>query len=382
MGPDSERRAFPRRPFDKAAQAYEDGTRVTCKPMDLSLGGAFLRVRDAERFSPGSTISVVFGQEAGWPSAIYLFGSVVRLQGDPSGIGLAWERAVTTGDTAYLASFLNKVLGLKAQVATAHAQVAAGRFRSVFSFELVHRAGEHHRHKLAEQAALAEQATQAAQAAALAPPQAPPIAPPEVARPGRPDREGPRESRPSALPAMMGHPELTPGSLISRRGSSPLHTRSIVSRLADSRARSALYDPGTLLNPFDERTPTPHDVGSLTSEVRATDHPIATRIAATLEVDGTIYPAMISLLGTSRLTVVAVDAPAHVPSHLLLKADLPVQEGPRPIVADCAVHGFLRDLDGTTFNLAIDVLDEDGDPGVLTRYLKWLYFQSLASTES
>lgn len=379
----SERRAFPRRAFEKTAQAYESGARLACRPIDVSLGGAFLRVRDAERFKLGDMISVVFGPESGWASAIYVFGRVVRLQGEPSGVALAWERAVTTGEKAYLASFLNKVLGLKSQVAESHAQGATGRFRSVFSFDVVQRAGEHHRRKLASQAAEAVQASLAAPPVQTPPPVEVPsaLAAVEVKKPARPVSDGPRESRPSALPAMSGHPELTPGSLVARKPGG-LHTRSIVSRLADSRARAGLYDPGTLRDPFDERTPTPHEVGALTSELRATDQPIPTRISATLEVDGASYPATISLLGTTRLTVVAVNAPAHVPSHLRLAADLPVAEGPRPIVADCAVHGFQRDQDGTTFDLAIDVLDEADDPGVLTRYLKWLYFQALAGTES
>jgi hypothetical protein len=65
-----------------------------------------------------------------------------------------------------------------------------------------------------------------------------------------------------------------------------------------------------------------------------------------------------------------------------LAADLPAQEGSRPIVAECAVHGFKRDGERTTYNLAIDELDEDGDPGVLARYVKWIYFEALAGKDA
>ncbi len=361
MASPQERRAFPRSPFDLPAQAYENGARFACKPVDLSLGGAFLRTRDLASFQPGALVSVVFSQDSGWEQPVYLFARIVRCQPAPTGLGLAWERAVSTGDAAYLASFLHRVLGLKTSVAESHARSAAGRFRSVFSFDLVQRSAEQHWRKLAEHEASREAAevSAAADVVAVGPAAPAPVAPP------------PQEATtPASAPT-------TPKTPAGRSRA----TRSIVSRLADSRARTAGLDHAGTLNPFDERTPTPHE-GVITGEVRANEQPVPTRVDALLEIDGATYPATISRLGSTRLTVVAVTAPAHVPSHVRLAADLPAQEGPRPIVADCAVHGFERDGERTIYSLAIDDLDEDGDPGVLARYVKWLYFEALAGKET
>lgn len=351
-----ERRAFPRSPFDLPAQAYENGARFACKPVDLSLGGAFLRLRELASFRVGALVSVVFAHDSGWEPPIYLFARIVRLQPTPAGLGLSWERAVSTGDPAYLASFLHRVLGLKSSVAESHAQPASGRFRSVFSFDLVHRSAEQHRRKLVERAT--------------------PVAP----------APAPAPSPPRPVEASAPAPAPTAAKKPAERSRA---TRSIVSRLADSRARTAGLDRvgkagldhAGALNPFDERTPTPHE-GVITGEVRANEQPVPTRVDALLEIDGATYPATISQLGSTRLTVVAVTAPAHVPSHVRLAADLPSQEGPRPIVAECAVHGFERDGERTTYSLAIDELDEDGDPGVLARYVKWIYFEALAGKDT
>jgi hypothetical protein len=370
-----ERRAFPRRPFVPPVQAYENGARFACKPVDLSLGGAFLRTRSVESFRTDELISVVFAADAGWSEPIYLFARVVRLQADPPGLGLSWERAVTAGDAAYLARFLNATLGLKTQVATEHTQTLTGRFRSVFPFDLVHRAGEQHRRKAAERLA----AEDAARVAAVAPAPAP-VATPVPKAAAKVESALSKAARAAA--ASESADPLTERVRVPSPSTagSPRATRSIVSRLADSRG-VARHGVGAS-NPFEERTPSGLGTGVLTDEIRAVDQAVPTTITATLEIDGKAYPATISSLGSSRLTVVAVSAPSHVPGRLRLATDLPVPDGPRPIIADCAVHGFQREAEGTVYDLAIDALDEDGDPGVLLRYVKFLYFQAIASGDA
>ncbi len=373
-----ERRAFPRRPFVPPVQAYENGARFACKPVDLSLGGAFLRTRSIETFRADELISVVFAADAGWSEPIYLFARVVRLQADPPGLGLSWERAVTAGDAAYLARFLNATLGLKTQVATEHTQTLTGRFRSVFPFDLVHRAGEQHRRKTAERLAAEDAARVAAATPAPAPVPAPVAAP--VPKAATKVESALSKAARAAAAAESSDPLTERIRVPSTSSGSPRATRSIVSRLADSRG-VARHGVGAS-NPFEERTPSGLGPGVLTDEIRAVDQAVPTTITATLEIDGKAYPATISLLGSSRLTVVAVSAPSHVPGRLRLATDLPVPDGPRPIIADCAVHGFAREAEGTVYDLAIDVLDEDGDPGVLLRYVKFLYFQAIASGDA
>ena len=359
-----ERRAFPRRPFEQPVQAYENGARFPCKPVDLSLGGAFLRTRDLERFRTGELVSVVFAREAGWAEPVYLFARIVRRQENPLGIGLAWERAVTSGDTAYLADFLHATLGLKTDVAARHAQAVTGRFHSVFSFDLVHRAGEAHRRKAADRQA-AEEAQAAREAAAAM-----------VAAPASASAAPPAPPEPTVAPERVPTPPPASRTAAER----PRATRSIVSRLAESRGVSRRSgDPS---NPFDERTPSGQSVGVLTDEIRATDQPVPASLAAALEIDGRVYPATIATLGSSRLTVVAVTAPAHVPGRLRLSTDLPAGDASSRVVADCEVHGFSREVEGTVYHLAVNALDEGDDPGVLLRYVKFLYFQALAGPDA
>ena len=141
MSQASDRRAFPRRPFELAVFAYENGARFHAIPTDISLGGAYLSTNQVERIAIGDLLSVVFGEDSGCIEPVYLFGEVVRrtTAGTERGIGLRWTKAVSCADAASLAQFVERVFGVKATAAEARVTAGYGKFRSVFSFAPVHK---------------------------------------------------------------------------------------------------------------------------------------------------------------------------------------------------------------------------------------------------
>ena len=142
----SDRRAFPRRPFDAAVFTYENGARFVAHPIDLSLGGAFLATEAVDRIAMGDLVSVVFGPETGTQPAVHLFARVMRRQrGSGKGVGVAWEKAVTTGTPEHLAAFLERTFGVRAASAERKVATGEGRFRSMFSFEPIQQAARRHR---------------------------------------------------------------------------------------------------------------------------------------------------------------------------------------------------------------------------------------------
>lgn len=128
-----ERRQFKRRALDEPAFVYIGGSRLDAKSGDISAGGVFLET--AQQMEKGTLVAVVFNEQARKSPAIYMLGRVMRVQAGPrAGVGLQWEKAVTTGPPEELARFLGGLLG---RTVTEVRRVALGteqEWKSVFVF--------------------------------------------------------------------------------------------------------------------------------------------------------------------------------------------------------------------------------------------------------
>ena len=83
---------------------------MDAKSADISAGGLFLKTE--QEMQRGALVAVVFNEQARKAPAIYLLGRVVRVREQaPKGVGLRWEKAVTTGPPEDLARFLGQLLG-------------------------------------------------------------------------------------------------------------------------------------------------------------------------------------------------------------------------------------------------------------------------------
>lgn len=112
-----ERRAHPRVVERRWSCCYLDGHRFDTESLDIGPGGVFLETADAD-VPVGAPMVVVFDAD---PAAdgetaepIYLVGRVMRRQKSPPGLGVAWARAVTSGDEVSLERFLRNVLRIPA----------------------------------------------------------------------------------------------------------------------------------------------------------------------------------------------------------------------------------------------------------------------------
>lgn len=107
-----DRRRFPRRPLEEALHCYIAGVKCKATCVDISAGGGFLST-DGE-IPVGTTVAVVFKRQEGIEHPSYLLGTAVRQQeGEFAGVGVRWNRAISTGEPVDLAAFLYRLLGIK-----------------------------------------------------------------------------------------------------------------------------------------------------------------------------------------------------------------------------------------------------------------------------
>jgi len=318
MASSSERRVFPRRPFDAAVFTYESGARFVAHPVDLSLGGAFLATEAVDRIAVGDLVSVVFGPEAHTEPPVFLFAKVVRRQrGSSKGVGVQWVKAVTTGTPEHLAAFVARLFGVRAESAQGQVGAGEGRFRALFSFDPLQQAARRHRETVD---------------AVLAGPD--------------PGELRTHRVRATAGPGAKGH--LAPGAVAAGHAHpAAADVGVITSELTVRNGRAPFELPATLR--LDRRLLDVRlvEIGCASVEI-VTGEPLA------------LSPQPVSL----GVTIPVRDAPAAVRIEGRM-------ERVRPIVG----------CKGVSIDLKLVSVDEGTTPGVWGRFARWCYFQSLSQSE-
>lgn len=366
---ESDKRRFLRRPFDDALFCYHDGTRLNAVPSDISLGGMFLDTDQYDSVSKGDLLGVVFDRHSGFPDAVYLFGRVMRTQTrPPMGIGVRWEKAVTTGPPKQLASFLEQLFDVKAEIFVKKVTEGTGRMRSMFRFDELQQALERRR----EEKALATKGQETIVAGTrvkLPPPKMslkdPEAGPIGVATTQREVEELKVEvvstNKPSLLPsrpmsAAMDDLELDlgPDDAGPARSSGPKAKPKGESK-ADKRAR-----------------------GSITSEVAAADVRAPAGVQAVMRVDELRVPVRVTDLGVSALFLNTPLAPVDPEADVFVEFQVSTRDGDLPVTLTCGVSDVRNTDKIKGIELVIRKVDEGGRKGILKRYVRWLHYNALA----
>lgn len=136
----AEKRRFPRIELKKSVCCYAKGKMLQAVAEDLSPGGLFLSLNPLEDRIPLDTlVSLLFREHDGDEVVTFLFARVVRHQNLPvNGIGLRWEKAVSSGTPAQLARFLKSLLKLNEHQLKWVRPDPSGGKKTLFDFQSVH----------------------------------------------------------------------------------------------------------------------------------------------------------------------------------------------------------------------------------------------------
>lgn len=135
-----EKRRFPRIELKKNVNCYAKGKMLQALAEDVSPGGMFLSLNHLEDRIPLDTlVSLLFREHDGDEVVTFLFGRVVRHQHLPvKGIGLRWEKAVSSGTPVQLAKFLKSLLKLDEHQLRHVRPDPNGEKKTLFDFRSVH----------------------------------------------------------------------------------------------------------------------------------------------------------------------------------------------------------------------------------------------------
>lgn len=318
-GQESEnRRRHQRWRLEKDLFCYVDGRRLDARCENISEGGLFLCTRDHLALPLGATVGLVLRQEAGYGHPVFLFGRVARKQsGETPGVGLQWEKAVTDGAAQQLSDFLKKMFRMPEVDIRKEPGELPGTQRSVYRFPF--------------------QSMN-------------PVVPVQYRK--RPEGEAPPVNRLDDA-APMAASDLPGGSL-----EVPTHvfTGEALPHSGASGAISQMIARKRALSPVS--------------------------LDAGLTADNMEGRGKVIRLGLDNLIVMVESIQADTSSYLSASIGIPCETGYRQIVCRCLVEGVAdgRKPGERAMELRIVEIDECGSPGVLSRYVKWLHFNSLAKT--
>lgn len=325
MSEQADRRAFPRRPFERAVYTYESGARFEAVPCDISLGGASFRTAAAARLREGDLLSVVLGEATEGGPGVFLIAQVVRrIRGPHPGVGVRWERAVTTGDAAYLAEFLHGIFGVRAQAIKARVEPTRGRFRSLFSFE-----------------GLREATAPRRQLSSQGPDEGADVAP-----------TSPREARPERLTLQVRQVEVAEAPALGH----------LTAALPPSDAKGRPLGPGLV-----------------TCEVAGGAVRAAVRLPATLRAERLLLQATVIELGVRDLVVAVEDLSGVVPERLRVLFSVPTQGYAAEVRCDVRLRSISVGAGASRLALAIEAMDEGALPGSLAAFVKWAHHTDMSA---
>ena len=130
-----DKRLFPRRPLDEEFYCYlPSGERFDASSLDISSGGIFLTTNDDIEVQ--TPVTLVFKARPGVSQPVYLLGVVVRLKARAPnvGVGVQWERAVSSSPPEELGIFLDEVLLVPKAAVVVEPGARTGMKQSVYHF--------------------------------------------------------------------------------------------------------------------------------------------------------------------------------------------------------------------------------------------------------
>lgn len=317
-GPPSEnRRSHTRWRLEKDLFCYVDGRRLDARCENISEGGLFVQTGDHMALPLGATVGLVFRQETGYGHPVFLFGRVRRRQaGEQPGVGLQWDKAVTDGASDQLRDFLERMFKIPAPDIREGSGGPPGAERCVFRFPL--------------------QSTN-------------PVLTLKYQKPNPDEAPVNRLDRAAPLPVSR-----VPGGSLDV----PPHVFT-----------------GEELN----HSKKPGAISQAVARKRSLS-PVS--LDAELVSDNAQGKGKVIRMGLEALVIQARDFHADTSSYVSTRVSIPSETGYFPIVCKCLVESS---ADGTghgekVLELKVTDVDECGKPGVLSRYVKWLHFHSLART--
>lgn len=366
----SERRIHPRHAFDRAVFCYHDGTRISGKPIDISIGGMLFATPDAPRVPKGTQMGVVFDRSCGVDPPIYLFARVVRFQSEPvTGVGLRWVKATTAMEARLLATFLEILFGISASILLPHVELGQGRMRSSFEFEAFLRAIVERKRPELPTPPAGEPRVAAPIRTNLRDPEAGPIG--FITRPEEVDA-----LKVEVVPHSLGVTsqqavsdedlELLAGTPRKRPGPEPAEAhkpaggRTATDKAAAEKAPEKA-DPGRRRPPSSGAEP-------------VVDRPVAGDLPAVLEVGSERLQVRVTQFARAAFFVRTLVAPVDIDGVYPLRFAIATREGDVTLTATTRISEVRTGRNDGTPGLELEIvdLDEGNRPGLLSRYVKWL----------
>lgn len=391
-----ERREYARRPFEKAAFCYHNGARLEGRPMDISIGGMLLLTAEPLKFKRNDVLGVVFDRSAGFDPPVYLFGRVARHQGGAQpGIGLRWERAVTSGTPDDLVSVLHHLFGVGEEILRPQVAPGAGRMKTMFSFE-----------KLLGEARRKVQGVRPEAAAAspvMSP--APPVSVPNTGPIGIATsvaevdslrvkvvshEQGMRlgdNTNDEVLDTDLDALELQarparPSPEADRARRSNLKTKLDTAARGDEASTGlslAREHPSAIPDATPPGGTLRRQKGTITAEVARQGMRVIAGFEGILEVGELNLAVRVVNLGPEALFVATPVAPIDE-GDLIVRLPIPTRDGRVPVMLSCTLLEARKrtETDPAGLELRINGVDEGRIEGIFVRYVKWLHFNSMA----
>ena len=116
----------------------------------------------------------------------------------------------------------------------------------------------------------------------------------------------------------------------------------------------------------------------MTDTLSQTDTMARARIRATVEFSGGEHKAIVVGLGQKRISVACRAMPPAKGSQLVVRFELPGKGVKYPITWQGKANDFNRESQDAPVCLLADLdkYDEGGHDGVLTSFIRWLYFRT------
>lgn len=324
----SDRRQHQRRDLEEQAFVYIGGNRLDAKSADISAGGLFLETE--QEMERGSLVAVVFNEQARKAPAIYLLGRVVRVKQEaPKGVGLRWEKAVTTGAPEDLARFLGQLLGRQVSEVRRVAIGPEQDWKSVYLFP--------------DDAAPAEYEMEATAEMAV--------------------RKEPASPASSFLAYQVSEEEVKRVKIDNVEGGSAY----VADGKLDFEELAEELDSGSPPGPFTARIET--DVMRAPAGITGKMETMAGRL-----------PVQISFLGARGMFITTQFIPLNRKIPVKVSFDVVSRQGTRTVTCRCKITGVDDGQSTGTpgLDLKIDTYEEGQYTGLFRQYVRWLHFRTLS----
>lgn len=311
-----DRRRFPRKPLAENVFGYLEGNRIDIRTQNVSAGGMFVETNNVDGMPDGARLGVVFDDDTALTHRIFLFGLVVRRQtGTVEGVGVKWEKAVTSATPEVLARFLADKLGLPYAAVLERTVEDGEQERCSYVFD---------------------------------------------------DQEGniTEESAPHTGPDL----KLVLDKALDRIDVN----RAEPTRHVDRRALLHSYDPEPVSRPFPK-------AGPMTQQVNVDGIRAVSKLSTKLHIRDKRVKGTVIALGVRSLLLETDGPVPIVQEEIEIPLDIPFKDGSAPVVCMGTVVGVEPGPAAGRLRLEYEFKQsrEGSFPGVLKAYVRWLHLQAM-----